>query len=129
MRLRLAGILIALVLPATAAAAVPFKAVLKAPTADPKINVRWYYSIRVTDLKGNPIAATLTVRIRDPLGGVHPVALCNTTTKYIVNRPFRGVFRDCIIFPRESRGFQLTLIWIVKAKGAKKTLTRTVVPR
>jgi len=112
----------------SSAATVPFKAVLKAPKTNPKINVRWYYSITVTDLKGKRIRATVTAHILDPLGGVHPVDY-GPTQKPIINFPFRGTFRDYLTFPPESKGFQLTIRWTVKAMGAKRILKRTVVPQ
>jgi hypothetical protein len=128
-RLRLILVLTAglLALPALAGAAPAFRATLRAPKADPKINVKWYYSIRVTDLKGKPVAATVTAQIRDPFGGVHPVDY-GATQKPIVNFKFRGTFRDYLTFTRESKGFTLTVRWTVKGKGGKRVLTRKVVP-
>lgn len=128
----LALLLVLALAPSSAAlsstAAVPFKAVLKAPKTNPKVNVRWYYSITVTDLKGKPIRATVTAHILDPLGGVHPVDY-GPTQKPIANFPFRGTFRDYLTFPPESKGFQLTIRWTIKAMGAKRILRRTVVPQ
>jgi len=128
-RARLTVVLLALVLAPVAAAAVPFKATLKAPATEPTINVRWWYSIKVTDLKGKPIRATITAQIVDPLGGVHPVEFSWSKTKTITNWPFRGTFRDGIKFPPEAKGFPLTIRWIVKAKGAKRILKRKVTPQ
>jgi hypothetical protein len=128
-RLRLIAVLVALVsLPALALAAAPaFKATLKAPKANPKINVKWHYSIKVTDLAGKPIAATVTANMLDPFGGVHPVNY-GPTQKPIVNFRFRGTFRDYLEFPPESKGFTLTARWTVKAKGGRRIVTRKVVP-
>jgi hypothetical protein len=135
-RLALAGIVLAFVLTPAAAAVVPFKATLKAPAANPQVDVKWWYSIKVTDLKKRPIRATLTGKVIDPFGGVHPLDYGPselTTLKPITNRPFRGTFRDYITFPPESRGFVLTLRWTVKAKIGGKTfkrvLTRKVTPQ
>jgi hypothetical protein len=128
MRRGLCLLLIALAAASTAAAAPAFKATLKAPKASPKASVKWYYSIRVTDSKGKPIAARLTATLSDPFGGVHPVAY-GATQKPIVNFHFRGTFRDYLIFPPESKGFTLTVRWVVKAAGGKRVLTRKVVAK
>ena len=120
--------------PGATPAVVPFRATLKAPAADPQVDVDWWYSIRATDVKGRPIAATLTAVVVDPFGGVHPIDYGpSEPAKPIVNRPFRGTFKDYITFPRESRNFTLTLRWTVKAKVSGKTyrrlLTRKVKPQ
>lgn len=133
MKLRLVALataLAALVLPLAAgtAAAPPFKATFKAPTHTPKINVKWPYEVRVTDLKGKPIKATITTEIVDPLGGVHAVEF-GCCKKYVVNHPFTGVFRDYMKFPPESKGFPLTIRATLKAAGGKRVLTYVVTPR
>jgi hypothetical protein len=116
----------------TQAATLPFKATLKAPTADPKVNVRWWYTLRVTNLAGKPIAARITVEIVDPIGGVHPVEFSWSKTKTITNWPFKGTFRDGIKFPPESQGFPLTIRYTVKVKKDgkiyRKVLRRKVTP-
>jgi hypothetical protein len=103
-------------------AAAPFRAVLGAPTHTPRVNAKWRYTVRASDLRGSPIRATITVEVIDPFGGVHPAQYDNTN-KNIVNRPFTGVFRDYNQFPPESRGLKLTLRVIVRAEGAKIVLT------
>ncbi len=128
MRVRLAAALLVLALAPAATAAPSFKAVLKAGTHTPTVNVKWWYSIRVTDLKGKPIRATVTAEILDPFGGVHPVQF-GTSKKDIVNRPFTGTFRDFIKFTPDSRGIALTLRWTVKAKGGKVVLKYKVTSR
>ena len=130
MRLRLLLVLTAglVAVPSLAGAAPAFKATLRAPKANPKINVKWHYSISVTGPNGKPIAATVTAVIRDPFGGVHPVDY-GATQKPIVNFRFRGTFRDYITFTPDSKGFSLTVRWTVKAKGGKRVLLREVVPR
>lgn len=126
MRLALAGILLALAPAATAL--VPFKATLKAPAANPQVDVKWWYSIKATDLKRRPIRATLTGKVIDPFGGVHPLDYGPSEPEVpITNRPFRGTFRDYITFPPESRGFVLTLRWTVKAKIGGKTYKRILI--
>jgi len=129
MRLRVVVVLLALVGVASVPAATPpFRAVLKAPAANPVVNVRWYYSLRVTDLRGRPIAATVTAHMLDPFGGVHPVEY-GPTKKPIVGFRFKGMFRDYLEFPPESRGFSLRFRLTVEAKGKRRVLIRQVVPR
>ena len=120
MRLLPAVAALALVPVSQAGAAAPFKAVLTAATHTPKVNAKWYYTVRATR-NGKPIRATLTVQVVDSFGGVHPAQYDNTN-KNIVNRPFTGVFRDYNQFPPESRGFRLTVRATVKALGAKVVL-------
>jgi len=128
-------VLVGLVLVAVpvAVGAVGMKAVLKAPSAEPRVNVKWWYSIKVTDLKGRPLKATVTAKLIDPVGGVHSIDYGpSKPPRPITNWPFKGTFRDYITFPPDSRGYPLRLRWTVKAKiGAKtyrKVLTRKVTP-
>jgi hypothetical protein len=107
----------------------PFRATLTAPTHRPKANTKWYYTVGVASLKGKPIAARITVQIRDPLGTLHPVLYANTRKK-IVNWPIPGHFRDYIIWPRSSAvGIALTLRVAVTAAGHKKVLNYQVIPK
>jgi hypothetical protein len=103
------------------------KVSLTAPTHAPRINVRWPYSVRATR-GGKPVTARITVQLVDPIGGVHPVQL-GSSTKNITNLRFRGVFRDYVIWPAESRGFPLKLRVIVVGKGFRKILQYVVTPR
>ena len=48
------------------------------------------------------------MQTKDLLGGIHPIEFFNVK-KNIVNYPFKGVFRDAITWPPESRGIPLTL--------------------
>ena len=43
--------------------------------------------------------------------------------------PFRGVFRDYVIWPLESRGIPLKLRLTVARTGFRKVLTYAVTPR
>src|SRR5262245_24628253 len=140
--LALAGLVVSFTLSGTAgvAATVPFKATLRAPATQPKVNVKWPYSIKVTDLKGNAIRATVTAVVVDPLGTAHVMNYGPTgppnpgPAKPITNWPFKGTFRDYILFPEDARLATmlggLTLRWTVKAKVAgkpyKKILKRLV---
>ena len=107
---------------ALAPAAAPFHATLTAPGHTPRVNAKWTYTVRASDLHGRPIRATITTQITDPFGGVHPVEF-GDTHKLVVNYPFTGVFRDFIRFPPESKGLKLTVRFSVRAKGAKTVLT------
>jgi hypothetical protein len=113
---------------ALALAVTPFKATLTAPTHMPKVNTHWVYTVRATDRAGHPIAARVTVQTIDPFGLAHPVQYANTKQD-IVNRPFKGVFRDFAVWPSSSRGFTLTLRAIVKARGSTVTLNYRVTPK
>jgi hypothetical protein len=132
-RLVLAGIFATVVLAPAGAAVVPFKATLKAPRTQPKVNVKWWYSIKVTDLKGNPLKARLTAKLIDPIGGVHPIDYGpSKPERPITNWPFKGTFRDYITFPPDSRGYPLTLRWTVKVRVGqylfRRVFTRRVTP-
>jgi hypothetical protein len=109
-------------------AGAPFKATVSAPTHTPRVNTRWYYRVVVRNSAGRPLKARLTVQVVDPLGTAHPVQY-DGTKQNIVNRPFKGVFRDYNIWPPSSRGFRLTMRVIVRTAKGKVTLTYWVKPR
>jgi hypothetical protein len=94
---------------------------LAAPTHTPAVDAKWPYSVRVTSA-GTPVRATITVQIVDPFGTAHPVEF-GARKQNIVNHPFRGIFRDYIEFPPESRGFKLTLRFTVRALGTRRVVT------
>jgi hypothetical protein len=98
----------------------PVKVTLVASTHAPRVNTHWKYSVHVTS-GGKPVAARITVQIVDPLGGVHPVEF-GLTTKKVVRFPFRGVFRDFVIWPPGSRGIPLTLRVTVVAGKDRRVL-------
>jgi hypothetical protein len=138
MRLRVAMTVLllgALVAP-VAGAAVGIKATLKASATQPKVNVKWPYSIKVTNLKGAPVRATVTAVVIDPLGTVHAMDYGPTgppnpgPPKPIKNWPFKGTFRDYITFPPDATLANplggLTLRWTVKAKLGGKTYTKVL---
>ena len=109
-----------------------FKATLTAPTHTPKVKIKWYYTIQVTDLSGKPITARLTELVRDPTGQAHPVKY-GPTQKNITNWRFTGRFHDYIIWPADSKLADflggLVLRATVKAGGASVVLTYRVKPR
>src|SRR5262249_4881981 len=112
-----------------AGAAPPFRANLRVTPHAPRVNARWPYTVRATDLAGKPIRATVTTQIVDPIGGVHPVEFDCCKKKYVTNHPFTGVFRDRIRFPPETQGIKLTVRFTVKARGGARRLTYWVEPR
>jgi hypothetical protein len=119
----------ALALPGAAAAtaAPPFKAVLTASGHTPKVNSNWFYVVSVTDRGGKLVKATITTRIVDPLGGVHPVEF-GCCKKNIVNHPFTGVFGDYVKFPLAAKGFKVSFEVVIRALGARQVLKYRVTP-
>jgi hypothetical protein len=105
MRLAVLIATVALALTATAVAAGPktFKATLTAATHTPVADnkTRWPYQVKLTDLKGKPLAGKLSIAIVDPLGTAHPVQFF-ANTKYVTNWPFKGVFKDAVLWPPDS---------------------------
>ncbi len=112
----------ALAVPLVAGAASVFKATFTAPTHTPRVNAKWVYVVRATDSAGKAVKGTITSQIVDPYGGVHAVEFGCCKKKFVTNRPFRGVFRDYVLFPPESQGFRLTFRVTVKALGGKRVL-------
>jgi hypothetical protein len=133
MRVRIAALVLLLAVVPSAAGALPFKAKLKATTHTPKVNTKWPYSVRVTNLKGQAIKAKVTVQVVDPLGGVHPVEFGSRKVN-VVNHPFYGTFRDFVIWPPSSAtqigGISVTLVFrtIVKTAKGKVVLRYNVTP-
>ena len=121
-KLRLASLCaVALALPSVAGAIPGLRVSLSVPGHTPKMNAKWFYTVRAT-LGGKPARATITSQIVDPVGGVHAVEF-GDTHRFVTNRPFTGVFRDFVRIPPEARGIRLTFRVIVKAGAAKRTLT------
>src|SRR5438105_13951411 len=110
-----------------AALAVALAVAFSAPNHAPKVNVNWYYAVRVSE-HGKPVRARLTLQIVDPLGSVHAVYV-GSTTRPITNYPIKGVYRDYLTFPPESRGVPLKIRAIVVAGHARRVLIYLVTPR
>ena len=108
-------------------AAGPVKVTVTAAGHTPKVGTRWTYSVHVTK-GGRPVAAKLTEQVIDPLGGATAVEY-GTTSRKIANWPFRGTFRDFVVWPGESRGIPLTLRITVEVGGAKRVVSYHVTPR
>jgi hypothetical protein len=117
-------ILLLLLVPAagTAGVTAPPKVVFRAPTHTPKVNVRWPWSITVSTQAGTPLAATISVAIVDPLGGVHPVEYDCCKTRFITNVKIKGRFADKVIYPLASRGFRVVFRVTVKTPGGRRVV-------
>jgi hypothetical protein len=100
-------------------ARVPFRAVLHAPTHTPKAGKPWLYSVRVTDLKGRPIRARITMQVL--FGGV-PVGKVDSGKTFSFVGTWREPKSSPLIWPARSRGRPLTFEAIVTARGATKRL-------
>jgi len=83
------------------------RVVFRATTHTPKVNVRWPWSITVSTLVGAPLAATISVAIVDPIGGVHPVEYDCCKGKFITNVKIKGRFADKVIYPLASKGYRV----------------------
>jgi len=108
-------------------ATVPVKVTVSGPGHTPKVNTRWNYVVRVTR-GGRPVAGRLTEQIVDPIGGKHPVEF-GKSTKKIVDWPIKGVFRDFLLFPPESRGIPLTFRVTVVVRGSRHVVNYRITPR
>jgi len=112
---------------AAALAATGVKVTLTGSGHTPRINKHWPYVVRAT-VDGHPASARLTAQIVDPLGNAHAVQF-GATTKRVVNWPFKGVFRDYLVWPSSSRGIPLTFRVTVRVGRARHVLTYRVTPR
>jgi hypothetical protein len=106
----------------TAGVVAPPKVVFRAPTHTPKVNVRWPWSIAVSTQAGSPLAATISVAIVDPLGGVHPVEYDCCKKKFITNVRIRGRFADKVIYPLASKGFRVVFRVTVKTALGRRVV-------
>jgi hypothetical protein len=106
----------------TAGITAPPKVVFRAPTHTPKVNVRWPWSITVSTQAGTPLAATISVAIVDPLGGVHPVEYDCCKTKFITNVKIKGRFADKVIYPLASKGFRVVFRVTVRTPGGRRVV-------
>jgi len=109
------------------ASGIVFRATLLAGTHRPAINTRWPYAVKVVDSKGRPLRARISVAVVDPIGGVHPTQFY-VSTRYVTNIPFRGTFRDAVLWPPESRGYQLTFRVTLLVGKTRRVLKYLVVP-
>ena len=129
MKLALAAVALGALLasaPPAGARPAALKVTLTAPGHSPQIGKRWVYSVRAT-AGGKPAAGRITVQIVDPLGSAHPVDY-GTTKKPIAGLPFKGVFRDFVLWPGNTRGVPLRFRVTVVSGGAKRTIDYPVTP-
>lgn len=99
---------------APAVSAAMIHVTVSSPTHKPKVNVPWPVKVTVTDAKGKPVAATLTMRV---LFAGQPVGKIDNGAVY----HFVGIWKERkgneITWPASSKGAPLTLQFIVKAEG------------
>jgi len=98
----------------TSAAAPSLKVLVKGPTAHPRANAKWPYSVTASDSNGERVSGKLTVQIVDPIGNAHTVTYDNTK-KPVKDFPFHGTFHDYLQFPKQALGFTLTVKATVKS--------------
>ena len=98
---------------------------LTAATHSPKVGVHWPYTVHAT-VGGKPARARLTAQIVDPLGGVHPVGFGKKKGN-VTRVPFRGTFRDFVIWPGDAVGYPVTFRVTVVSGKAKKVIAYKVV--
>ena len=110
----------AVLVSAGALAAGTLHATLLASGHTPKVGVHWPYTVHAT-VGGKPARARVTARIVDPLGGVHPVGF-GAKKGNVTRIPFRGTFRDFVIWPGSAVGYPLTFRIIVTAGTAKRVI-------
>src|SRR5262245_17654781 len=131
-RLTLLLALVALFVASTSSGAskLSFKATLTAAGHSPKVKSTWKYHVRVTDLKGHPIAAKISSFIVDPLGTKHPVEFDGTGhNAFVKNYPFFGNFCDSITWPVSSGvGVTLKFETVIVTASGKTTLVYPVAP-
>ena len=99
----------------TEAQALPFKASLTSTGHRPIALTRWRYTLRVTDLKGNPIRARAVFRIAF-------IAETPPPPRLIARVSFRGRARGVYRWPTLLRGEPLQFQAAVTARGATLTL-------
>jgi hypothetical protein len=98
------------------------KVVLHATTHTPKVNVRWPWSITVSTQAGRPLAATISVVIVDPIGGVYPVEYDCCKKKFITNVKIKGRFADKVIYPLASKGYRIVFRVTVKTALGRRVV-------
>jgi hypothetical protein len=111
---------------ATVIAAAPLKVTVTASGHAPRVGVRLKYSVAAT-VGGRRVKGLLTEVIVDPIGGVHPIDYANTK-KPIKNWPFKGVFRDFIVWPKSARGVPVTWRITVVVGKTKRVVNYKITP-
>ncbi|MDX6513031.1 MAG: hypothetical protein QOE36_2535 [Gaiellaceae bacterium] len=94
-----------------------FKVSLYAPTHNPHVGAKWRYSIKVTNLVGNPIEATAKQEIRTSRGLKVDVIGWNS---------FKGSFARSYRWPAADRGKDLVFTIRVVGPGGTRILKYAV---
>ena len=100
--------------PARTVAAVTIHVTVSSPTHTPKVNVPWPVKVTVTNAKGKPVAATLTMQV---LFSGQPVGKIDNGATYHFVGTWQERKGNKITWPASSKGEPLTLQFIVKAQG------------
>ena len=87
---------------------------VSSPTHKPKANVPWPVKVTVTNAKGGPVAATLTMRV---LFAGQPVGKIDNGAVYHFVGTWKEHKGNEITWPPSAKGAPLTLQFIVKAQG------------
>ena len=87
---------------------------VSSPTHKPKVNVPWPVKVTLTNAKGKPVAATLTMQV---LFSGQPVGKIDKGAVYHFVGTWQERKGNEITWPASSRGEPLTLQFIVKAQG------------
>jgi hypothetical protein len=123
-RLRLAALCTAaLALPLTAGAAPAFKVRFTASKHMPRVNEKWYWSIKVTTPAGALLPARISAVVVDPIGGVHPVEYGCCAKKFVTNVRIKGTFRDWVQYPLAAKGYRITFKVTVKTARGTRVVT------
>lgn len=103
----------------------PVRVTISAPTHNPRVNAKWPVTVRVTNAAGQPIRATLTMRI---LYGGSPVGKVDNGRVYHVVGSWHEQKGQEITWPAASRGQPLQFEAIVTARHmtVKRTWAITV---
>jgi hypothetical protein len=108
------------------AAAASVRVTITATTHTPKVNAPWPVRIGVTDARGKPLAARLTMQIL--LNGA-PVGKVDNGAVYRFIGTWQEKKGQEITWPPESRGQPFALEAVVTAKGGTVKKTWAVTPR
>lgn len=119
--------MVTLLAPASASAAAPFAATVKAPTHHPKANALWRITVTAKSRSGKPLRATAAYQFllhgqvvarAYPSPNADPRSACAKAGN-CRHSPwtFRGRFSDTLTWPARSVGIALTFRVVVKVKG------------
>jgi len=96
------------------------------PGHSPRIGRHWNYEVHATR-DGKPVAGKITAQLVDPAGTVQPVRFGNTP-KNVLNWPFKGEFRDFIVWPPDALGVTFKLRLTVHAGADETVVSYAVTP-